>query len=322
MQKSSFQHLKEHFELLLPISHKETPLIFLLLGKPDNNTKLTKYIDFIQTLANVVLVAVENKYLFKKQILRERQKLEQQQALYYEMQVAEKVQKTLIPKTMPHSKAYTIEGIYLPHQNVGGDYYDVIPLNPKEVLLCIADVSGKGVGAAMMMSNFQAVLRAYVKDGGSLSNLVQKLNHNVFEITGGDSYITLFIAKYNASEHQLCYINAGHVPPLLVHQQQCDELDGGCTMLGVFEKLPFIQETVRNIPPSALLMLHTDGFTDMCGEPHDSLHTHEAIKELLLNCQLQNISDIKQTILSFIENHQFNNDAYSDDISVLVCKFL
>lgn len=105
---------------------------------------------------------------------------------------------------------------------VSGDYYDFIPINKNEYVLCIADVSGKGMSAAMLMSNFQATLRANVKynhNNLTIEELVKELNTSVFSAAKGEKFITFFIGYYTEHNRMLKYINAGHNYPILVHKK-------------------------------------------------------------------------------------------------------
>ena len=103
---------------------------------------------------------------------------------------------------------------YRPHFEVGGDYYDVVKMGKDQFGFCIADVSGKGISAALLMSNFQASLRALFTKEISLYQLIEKLNERVFDTAKGEKFITLFIARYNVVTRTLEYVNAGHNPPI------------------------------------------------------------------------------------------------------------
>ncbi|MEQ8239062.1 MAG: hypothetical protein RIA69_07600, partial [Cyclobacteriaceae bacterium] len=134
------------FDHVLPVLHKDSLLAILFIGGLPNmeNANTT----FLKALTNIIIVAIENKKLARRQLLQEAHKKE--------MEIAKKVQNFLFPKTLPNSDRLKIDAIYLPHQDVGGDYYDYLAIDEDKFLICIADVSGKGVPAALLMSNFQA----------------------------------------------------------------------------------------------------------------------------------------------------------------------
>jgi len=166
-----------------------------------------KHLHFVQTLSNIIVVAIENIRLFNESL--------RQEALKKELELASKMQSMLIPRkeTLPRNEKLHLTAFYHPHFDVGGDYYDCIILNKDEVGFCIADVSGKGISAALLMSNFQANLRALFTHEISLPALVERLNERVISSANGEKFITLFIAKFNYRTNDLVYINAGHNAP-------------------------------------------------------------------------------------------------------------
>jgi sigma-B regulation protein RsbU (phosphoserine phosphatase) len=183
-----------------------------------------------------------------------------------EMELAAEVQNMLIPLRMHKDESVEIGAKYLPHQNIGGDYYDFIRLNDHEFLWCVADVSGKGISAALLMANFQASLHAWAVVEDDLTNLVDRLNQKVISNTHGERFITLFIAKYNEQTRRLNYINAGHNATILYSEGEAISLKLGTTMIGAFEQLPFLNEGEIDIEPGSLLVNYTDGLLDF--EPY------------------------------------------------------
>ena len=135
-----------------------------------------------------------------------------------ELELASEMQSMLFPRKLPNDEKMDVDALYQAQHQVGGDYYDFIRLNENEVAFCIADVSGKGVSAALLMANFQANLRALFKTTSSLNEIVTDLNRLVNENAKGEKFVTLFIAKYNYITRFLTYINAGHNPPILVYK--------------------------------------------------------------------------------------------------------
>ena len=248
-----------NYDYFIPIYHKSRPLAFALIG--DFNTSgemLGNDLNFIQTMINVVVVALENKKLFRERLQTER--------FQREMELAAEVQNMLVPLRMHKDESVEIDAKYLPHQNIGGDYYDFIRLNDHEFLWCVADVSGKGVSAALLMANFQASLHAWAAVEEDLANIVDRLNQKVVSNTQGERFITLFIAKYNEQTRKLTYINAGHNATILYSDGEAIPLKLGTTMIGAFEQLPFLNEAEIDIEPGSLLVNYTDGLLDI--EPY------------------------------------------------------
>jgi sigma-B regulation protein RsbU (phosphoserine phosphatase) len=243
------------YNYFVPIYQKSRAIAFVLIGDFRSAPEmLNNDLNFIQTLINVILVALENKKLFKERLESER--------FQREMELAVEVQNMLVPVRIHKDKAVEMDARYLPHQNIGGDYFDFIRLNPDEFLWCIADVSGKGISAALLMASFQASLHAWATVEDDLTNIIERLNKIVLNITKGERFITLFLAKYNEKTRMLNYINAGHNPAILYASGEAIPLKLGTTMIGVFEELPFLNQGEIDIDPGSLVFNYTDGLMD------------------------------------------------------------
>ena len=202
------------FDIVIPIFHKKKPLSYLLIGDLNEDairiSPTIKHMPFIQTLTNIIIVAIENKRFANESINQERTNKE--------LEVASEMQRLLFPAQLPSNNRVDVAARYETQQLVGGDYYDFIKINNQEYVLCIADVSGKGISAAMLMSNFQANLKANVKyNHGNLTliDLVHVLNEDVNNAAQGEKFITFFIGYYNCTDRKLKYVNAGHNYPIL-----------------------------------------------------------------------------------------------------------
>ncbi len=265
-----------NYDYFIPFYHKSKPIAFALIGEFSSSSEmLNNDLNFIQTLINVVLVALENKRLFRERLQSER--------FQREMELAVEVQNMLVPVRIHRDESVEIDARYLPHQNIGGDYFDFIRINEHEFLWCIADVSGKGIAAALLMANFQASLHAWATVDTDLTNIMEHLNKVVLSITKGERFITLFLAKYNEKTRMLNYINAGHNPALLYSKGEAIHLKLGTTMIGVFEELPFLNEGEIDIDPGSLIFNYTDGLID-----YDSVGPKTWNEDKLLKFVLQN----------------------------------
>jgi len=243
------------YDYFIPIYHKKKALAFALIGDFNPSAELLNNdLNFIQTVINVIVVALENKKLFRERLLSER--------FQREMELAVEVQNMLIPLKTYKDKSVEVGARYIPHQNIGGDYFDFIRLNDHEFLWCIADVSGKGISAALLMANFQASLHAWSAVEDDLTTVIERLNKVVIHNTKGERFITLFLAKYNENTRKLNYINAGHNPTILYSEGDTTTLKLGTTMIGVFDELPFINQGEVDIDPGTLIVNYTDGLMD------------------------------------------------------------
>lgn len=308
-------NLSKRFEIVIPVYHKQTPLAFVLLGDIHNDkiemSTVIKHLPFIQTLTNVMVVAIENKKLHKSTI--------QKAAIQKELELAQNMQKMLFPVKLPNTEELEINALYLPHQHVGGDYYDVIWINEVECVLCLADVSGKGLAAAMLMSNLQAALRVLLKYTQNLTEVIQDINQLVCDNAKGEKFISLFIAKYNIGTRKLSYINAGHNAPLLFNNYQTISLDKGCTLLGIMNPLIEIETETILAPLNSILFAYTDGLTDTVNNEEHTITIDDIITTISKN-KLSNCEFINKSMLYYIE--EFKGEMpFVDDIAMLTCKF-
>jgi sigma-B regulation protein RsbU (phosphoserine phosphatase) len=270
------------YDIVVPVQHKGSPIAFVIIGDIDEDTTgvspIIKHLNFIQTLSNIIIVAIENMRLFDQSL--------KQEAMRKELELASKMQSMLIPdqKILPQNECIQIAAFYHPHLEVGGDYYDYIDLGKDEIGFCIADVSGKGISAALLMSNFQANLRALFSYDISLPALIEKLNERVIRAAKGEKFITLFIAKYNFKTRELEYINAGHNHPILYRKDvnELSFLDKGCVGMGMLDEIPMIRKGSITIEGPAKIFCYTDGLVELMDGKGISFGTGE-IEDCLMN---------------------------------------
>ena len=164
----------EGVDIIIPVYNNNVHLAFVFIGdieeEGEGMSPVLKHLNFIQTISSIIIVAIENIRLFKESL--------RQEALRKELELAARMQQMLIPDNQPYAKKpnLVVNGFYYPHYEVGGDYYDCIKLSETKTGFCIADVSGKGISAAMLMSNFQASFRALFTHDIELACLIHKLN--------------------------------------------------------------------------------------------------------------------------------------------------
>ncbi len=304
------------FDVLIPVYHQSQPLAFLIIGDIDEDeikiSPTIKHMNFIQTITNILAVAIENKRLAKENIIKER--------MNKELELAAEMQAMLVPEQFEVPHGMEVAAHYQPHQQVGGDYYDVIPLNNNEVIFCMADVSGKGVSAAFLMANFQANLHALVQyTDYSLSDMVEVLNNRVNQSTRGERFITLFIARVNFKQQSLRYINAGHNPPILMRNSDLFLLEKGCIGLGMLEDIPRVEEGNIRLKKTNTLLLYTDGLTEL-ENPNKEAFGLERLGETMLQNRNVSMSELNDSIVEAME--QFRKSApYFDDTALLSCRF-
>lgn len=306
--------LSKSFEIVIPVFHKKTPLAFVLLGDV-NQEKLElsaaiKHLPYVQTLTNIIVVAIENKKLYKEHIQRAQ--------IRKELELAQSMQQMLFPQELPNTDTLQVAAKYLPHQQVGGDYYDFIRLNNHEFIFCMADVSGKGVAAALLMSNMQATLHSLINYTHNLKDIIIELNKRVIDNTKSEKFVSLFLAKLNTKSQQFSYINAGHNPPILFYENKFLELTKGCTILGISENLSTIVVDTFNYTSEFTLVCYTDGLTDTSNSDNDTVSI-EALKEIISKNPKSSPEFLNETLIFFAE--EFKGDSeFPDDIALLTIK--
>lgn len=187
----------------------------------------------------------------------------QRQRLENEVSIAREVQRQLFPKKLPSIPGLELAAICRPARSVSGDYYDIIPLGGSRVGIALADISGKGIFASLLMASLQAALRSAASMNGTLdtAHVVERLNQHLFQTTSDDRYATLFYAVYDTETRILNYTNAGHLPPLLVADGNVQTLADGGTVIGLIEDASYKQGTVE-IEPGSILLVFSDGLTE------------------------------------------------------------
>lgn len=188
---------------------------------------------------------------------RRRQRLEN------ELSIAREVQEQLFPRSLPSVPGLELAAICRPARTVSGDYYDFISLSPSRLAIALADISGKGISAALLMASLQAALRSQAEIAGhsSPAELVGRLNAGMFKNTSDDRYATFFYGVYDADERTLTYTNAGHLAPFFIADGQVERLEEGGTVVGLFEEFEYQQKTLR-VEPGSVLVAFSDGLTE------------------------------------------------------------
>ena len=307
---------KENFEVSIPVKHEEKVIAYVMVGDIKDEggvSPIIKHLNFIETLTNIIIVAIKNRRFIADSLRQER--------VRKELELAAEMQAMLVPNELPSDDHFDVSAIYRPHQQVGGDYYDFIPINDDEVMFCMADVSGKGVSAAFLMSNFQAYLMAIFRfKEMALEDIVHELNDRVIRSTQGEKFITFFFATYNKRSRLLKYINCGHNPPLLMTPQGKTEwLKNGCIGLGMLDEIPRVLSGEVSIDPGSVVICYTDGLTELENEDLEEYGT-ERLEQALEKNFFAPTAALNQLIVK--ELNAFRGTMpYVDDTALLSCRF-
>jgi len=241
--------------LTLPIRNKAGKIVAVLqLLNKANGSFTSEDTDALLTLSGQMAMSLENAQLHHD--LLEKERLEREMAL------ARGIQRSLLPETSPVIPGFDLAVLNEPCFEVGGDYYDFLSLGPNTLLVVIADVEGKGISSAMVMSNLQATLRALVLHLHSLNDIAESVNKMILKDTRGEKYMTMFMGLIDTRRKAIHYINCGHVPPIIVRPgSEPIQLTEGGMVIGLFENVQFERGHVR-FQPGDILLLCTDGITE------------------------------------------------------------
>ena len=298
-------------EVALPIRQQGEVQGVLCLGpkmtrqpyKPDD-------IEFVYSLGSLTVISIQNAELVEERI--ERKRLEE------ELRMARSMQERLLPRSIPKAAGLEVATLALPSREVGGDYFDVLALKRERLLFMIADVTGKGMPAAILMSTIHACTHVMVPMTMSLRESVANTNRVVYDNTAPDKFVTAFAAIYHTGG-RLEYVNAGHEPPLLVRQKgTIERLEEGGPLLGVIPGMHYAGGEVQ-LAPGDMVVLFTDGVTEAMGASMEE-YTEARLQDLVLAHRNGSANSLVERIQADIEAFTGPVEALSDDRTLLVLK--
>lgn len=299
-------------QLVIPMKSHNDVKGYLLVGGKLNRQPLTpEDANFLEALASIVIASLENARLFREELAKK--------SMEEELNLAFTIQQNLLPKEIPSYPKFEIAAMNIPSKQVGGDYYDVIPLADDHLLLVIADVSGKGTPASLLMANTQAALRALAPLGLSLPDMVSRINDLLYTNTSQDKFVTFFCGKLHIPSQQITYTNAGHNPPVLLRKDGSKEyLSDGGIILGIMENfIPYQENTVR-IECGDVLLMFTDGVSEALDKDRNEF-TDEKLELSLARHRNEPSKLILSNLLLDVQTHAYGAEQ-SDDITMLVVK--
>lgn len=299
----------ESYDVVIPVLHNNQPLAIALAGDNAEDARgmspTVKHMRFLQTLTSVLSVALENKRLLTY--------LVQQERLKKELELAAEMQHLLLPSRFPDTAAWNVQGIYRAHQQVGGDYYDVFQINEHEWVFCLGDVSGKGMPAAFLMSNFQAYVRnAFEDKRQNLVKLAGTLNKRVWDAAQGEKFITFFLAIYDSKNQVLEYVNCGHNAPVFKTEAGFKQLGATAIGLGMLPELPKVNSVELELHGGDILLGYTDGLVEVNNAEGDYFEI-EGIEKNLMGTHAKDVCIAIETAAN-----NFRGDClFSDDVAIL-----
>ncbi|MFH0734789.1 MAG: GAF domain-containing SpoIIE family protein phosphatase [bacterium] len=303
--------LDEDIELIIPMQIKGETKGLLIIGRLTSEEPFSKPdIEYLEAIGSLAIISIENANLFKETL--EKQKMEK------DLELAMTIQKNLLPKTFPKLKYLDMDADNISAKQVGGDYYDVVMLDDHRMLFAIADVSGKGVQAALLMANLQAFLKSICKQNLPLELASNLINDLVAENIISGSFITFFWGIFDDATKELTYVNAGHNPPLLIRNKKIKKLEAGGLILGMMKTMiPYQSETIK-LKKNDMLVLFTDGVTEAMNVKSEEF-SDELLEDICVKNSLKTPKQLLNTILQNLDD--FTKGAeQSDDITCIILK--
>jgi sigma-B regulation protein RsbU (phosphoserine phosphatase) len=232
-----------------------------------------------------------------------------------EIEEASVIQRGLLPREIPQFPGYDISAAWRPAGAVSGDYLDVLRLNANNLALCVADVIGKGVPAALLMSNVQAAVHALAGEMLPTGELCGRINRIVAANVGSGKFITFFYGVLDGAARRFSYTNAGHCEPILVRQTgECVRVNHGGVVLGVFPDWSYHQEHV-DLAPGDRLALFTDGITEIANAEGEEFG-EERLMEVLKTHRELNAEAMQQRVMAAIS--EFSGGNFQDDATLII----
>ena len=300
---------KSGLALLVPMITQDKVKGCILVGGRLNATPFQhEDLEFLATLGNSAMISLENARLLQETIIKER--------LEEELSIARDIQQGLLPKSPPKVDGYDFAGLNIPSLQVGGDYYDYFKIDENRIALAIGDVSGKGVGASLLMSNLQASLHAMIHAKWSLSEVVFRINNIIHQNTPFDKFITFFLAIVDCKSGEMTYVNAGHNPPYIYHPDgTLKTLEVGGLILGMMPNMPYEQETIK-LTKGDWVVSFTDGVSEAMNEDEEEYEEYR-IESYIQTAEKRDAAQftdgLKEDVRRFC-----GNAPQSDDITMLV----
>lgn len=298
-------------EVIVPMQIQGKTKGLIILGRRINNIDYTDAdIEFIFSVGSLAIISMENRRLFREAL--EKQKMEE------ELDLAREIQRNLLPQKIPAYNNFDIAAVNVSSKQVGGDYYDIIELDENDCVVAIADVSGKGVPASLLMANMQAFLQVICRQNVPLDIATGLINDLISKNTADGKFITFFWGVLNDLDRTFEYVNAGHNPPLLIRNGKISKLEIGGMILGVMKTaIPYRSEKIKLIKDDVLVMF-TDGISEAMNKKGEEF-SDESLEKLSLELAGGTSENIMNKIQSEVQ--KFTNGAnQSDDLTLVVIK--
>lgn len=312
------EHIRDIFKsvdakVISPAYVKGEKKGMLIVGsKMNGDPFIEDNINFINALGSTFFTELENERLFREEIEKKR--------LESELSLALEIQKNLLPKSSPKLDNFDVYGKSIPSRHVGGDYFDFIKLNDDKLLFIVADVSGKGVPASLIMANVQAGLRTLTPLNLKIDEITVTINKLIFENTASDKFVTAFIGILDDKNKKLTYINAGHNPPYLLRNKELNTLNRGGLLLGIMPDAPNYEIGEMDLEPDDIIYIFTDGVTEAKNLNNDEFGENQ-LENILIGYTGKKSQEIVDNIFNIVNDFSYGAGQY-DDLTAIAIKCL
>ncbi len=286
-------------------------LLFLGRGLVQGSALATWGLTFGATTAVAVLLVTL--YRVQLELQASRRQLARKEA---ELSFALEVQQALFPRQLPDKNGLEFAAVCIPARGISGDYYDVMQFPDGRLVFAIADISGKGISAAILMANVQALLRTLSETGIPPAEVCKRLNHHLHQVTDASKFATFFYAEWNTANRSLRYVNAGHYAPVLLGSSRGRRLDEGGVPLGLFPCSEF-QTGEVTLQPGDLLALYSDGITEAASKSGEEFGDDRLQNEIEKHAE-KSLGEIQAGVLEAV--HNWAGDEPEDDMTLLMVR--
>ena len=297
-------------EIAVPILRNERAIGSLNLESDQLNAYDESDLEVLQFFADAAAIALEKAMLHRQ--LLEKELLDKQ------LQMARDVQMRLLPMENPTLPGYDIAGVCIPAEEIGGDYYDFIPLNHGNLGVAIADVSGHGIASALAMTAFRGLLRTHIGDSLDPAGIAGDINHMIPEITGRSHFITMLYGILDPEINQGTFVSCGHPSPCLLHADGISEyLESNGPAFGIYSNINYVNERMHLLNGDILIM-YTDGVLEM-ENPDGKVYGVENLVNLITKNRALPAKDLIQQVIAQTQAYS-GFQTYLDDFTLVIVK--
>ncbi len=297
--------------ILVPFLYQGNLVGILTVGeKMSKNRYNAEDMTVLSVLANQAAIAVENARLHRETL--EKQRMEE------DLKLAHEIQKNLLPRASPKGPRFEFAGYNLPSREVGGDYYDFLPLAGGKIGVVIGDISGKGIPAAILMSNLQATFRISAVHASSPAEAMYIVNNQITQTTSVEKFATVFYGVFDPATYSFAYTNAGHNCPIHRHiEGKYSMLKEGGLVIGVMENVLYRSKQIALVPGD-ILVFYTDGVTEARNREEEEFG-EDRLMQAMEGPSTISAQSVLDSILDAVKDFS-SDDFQPDDLTLVVLK--